>query len=63
MNLPMLTEKDMDRSLFDRDQRKPVRAAVDDYVVPAGGAGAGSVLAALQALTNINRAQPVVAIQ
>jgi len=62
-NLPILTEKDIDRSLFDRDQRKFTRAVVDDYVIPAGGVTAGGALQVLKAMANINREQPQIRIQ
>lgn len=58
-NFPGLTETDLDRSLFDRDQRKPVRAIVDDYMMPAAGMGAGGALSLLKAFGNINRATPM----
>ncbi|WP_394998654.1 hypothetical protein [Acinetobacter sp.] len=48
-----LSEQEIDKELMDRDERKPVRKVVDDYVVPVGGAVVGGAAAAVGALTHL----------
>lgn len=57
-----LSEKEIDKELMDRDDRKPVRKVVDDYVAPATqfavGAGA-AVVGALGSLKTVDRSKTV----
>jgi hypothetical protein len=50
-----LSEGMIDSSLMDRDERKPVRKVVDDYVAPAAGAALGAGAAAVGAVSQLKR--------
>jgi hypothetical protein len=48
-----LSEQEIDKELMDRDERKPVRKIVDDYVAPAATVVAGGAAAVAGAVTHL----------
>ena len=48
-----LSEQEIDKELMNRDERKPLRKIVDDYVKPVATAVTGAGAAAIGALAHL----------
>lgn len=52
---PEKMANDIDKSLIDRDERKPLRKTIDDKVIPVAGLAAGVGAAAVGAVANLKQ--------
>lgn len=50
-----LSESDIDSSLTNKDERKPIRKAIDNIAIPVAGIGLSAATSTLGALKKIKR--------
>lgn len=55
MEIPQLTEREIDDSISYDQKPGLLRPLIDNYVLPAGGLALGGTMEAMKALTNLKR--------